>query len=97
MNLNLYDNSDDIVYKERENSFRRQSVQFNSNSDNSSSLSPFPSDAPLAMAYVRFQQWGNTMTANEALNKGTLFSDLVMPFEESAPSESADKMQGGMK
>lgn len=97
MNLNLYDNSDDIVYKERENSFRRQSAQFDGNSGNSSSLSPFPSDAPLAMAYVRYQQWGNTMTANEALDKGTLFSELVMPFEECAPSVNTDKSNGGMK
>lgn len=97
MNLNLYDNSEDIVYKERENRLRRQPVQSDSYSENEGSLSPFPSDAPLAMAYVRYQQWGNTLTAKEALDNGTLFSDLIMPFEEPAPSFNADKTWGGNK
>ena len=35
----------------------------------------------LAMAYVPFQQWGDTMEADKALPCGTLFSDLVFPFE----------------
>ncbi|MCR5708644.1 MAG: spore coat associated protein CotJA [Ruminococcus sp.] len=35
----------------------------------------------LAMAYVPFQQWGGAMEPDKALSCGTLFSDLVFPFE----------------
>jgi len=35
---------------------------------------------PYAMAYVRVQTWEKTMCAEEALNSGTAFSSLVMPF-----------------
>ena len=36
---------------------------------------------PLAMAYVPFQSWGDTKSAEDALECGTLFSDLVYPFK----------------
>lgn len=36
---------------------------------------------PLAMAYVRFQRWETPVTAEEALQRGTAFASLVMPFE----------------
>ncbi|MBO5164678.1 MAG: spore coat associated protein CotJA [Ruminococcus sp.] len=45
-------------------------------------MSPFPASTPLAMAYVPFQSWGDTMSPEEALDCGTLFSDLVFPFQE---------------
>ena len=33
-----------------------------------------------AMAYVRDQDWEKAMTARDALNYGTAFRSLVMPF-----------------
>lgn len=36
---------------------------------------------PLAMAFVRDQRWERPMSAHEALNSGTAFRRLVMPFE----------------
>ena len=35
---------------------------------------------PLAMAYVPWQEWKNVMCAAEGLEKGTIYSDLVLPF-----------------
>ena len=40
----------------------------------------FCGNVPLAMAYVRDQRWEKTMTARDALNSGTAFGSLVMPF-----------------
>ena len=34
----------------------------------------------LAMAYVPWQEWKNVMCAKEGMEKGTIFSDLVLPF-----------------
>lgn len=42
---------------------------------------PFPAETPLAMAYIYFQQWGETCSPEEALEAGTLFPDLNKPFE----------------
>ncbi len=39
---------------------------------------PFP--MALAMAYVRYQQWGTTYDPETALHRGTLFPDLDKPF-----------------
>ncbi|MBQ6944651.1 MAG: spore coat associated protein CotJA [Ruminococcus sp.] len=44
-------------------------------------MPPFPKNTPLAMAYVPFQSWGDTKSAEDALECGTLFSDLVYPFK----------------
>lgn len=38
-------------------------------------------NGPLAMAFVRDQRWERPMCAREALNRGTAFRRLVMPFE----------------
>jgi len=35
---------------------------------------------PLAMAYVRDQDWERPLRARDALNCGTAFRSLVMPF-----------------
>lgn len=78
MNLNMFDNIDGLVLRERENSLRRPPQ----NSGQIADMPEFPTSAPLAMAYVPFQSWGDTMSAENALNCGTLFSDLVFPFEE---------------
>ena len=35
----------------------------------------------LAMAYVPWQKWQNVMDGCSALKHGTIFEDLVLPFE----------------
>lgn len=35
---------------------------------------------PLAMAYVPFQNWGNLYEPFRALQRGTIFPDLDLPF-----------------
>jgi hypothetical protein len=35
---------------------------------------------PLAMAYVPIQKWKNIYANDVALNRGTIFSDLDLPF-----------------
>ena len=37
-------------------------------------------NAPLAMAYVPMQIWRNLYSAEAALDRGTLFSELDLPF-----------------
>lgn len=39
-------------------------------------------DLPLAMAYVPIQSWGDTYAPCKALNRGTLFPQLDLPFCE---------------
>lgn len=41
---------------------------------------PLPEDPVPAMAYVPFQQWGQTYEPERALDAGTLFPDLDKPF-----------------
>lgn len=40
----------------------------------------FPSETPVGMAYVPFQQWRETFDADTALSRGTLFPELDLPF-----------------
>lgn len=40
----------------------------------------FNRNVPLAMAFVRDQDWERVMNARDALNHGTAFRSLVMPF-----------------
>lgn len=40
----------------------------------------FSIDAPLAMAYVPMQIWRNLYSVSEGLARGTLFSELDLPF-----------------
>lgn len=42
--------------------------------------SVFAANVPLAMAYVRDQNWENPMRAMDALKSGTAFRSLVKPF-----------------
>lgn len=35
----------------------------------------------LAMAYVQWQRWQNVMDSCNALKHGTIFEELVLPFE----------------
>lgn len=40
----------------------------------------FPPNTPLAMSYVPYQQWEETYKENVALEKGTIFPSLDLPF-----------------
>ncbi len=40
----------------------------------------FPSDIPLAMAYVKWQAWQDIYEPCKALERGTLFQELDKPF-----------------
>lgn len=88
MNLNLFDDMDGLILRERENNLdspetfsRPVSPPQNNNSNNTSR---FPRNAPLAMAYVPFQEWGDVYTDDEAFPIGTLFPDLNFPFMRGA-------------
>ncbi|MDO4863478.1 MAG: spore coat associated protein CotJA [Ruminococcus sp.] len=78
MNLDLFNNIDGLVLRENGSAVpyadRTERMDMNAQSD-------MPAAPQLAMAYVPFQQWGDTMEADKALSCGTLFSDLVFPFE----------------
>lgn len=80
MNLNLFDNTDGLIIRERENNLTENPPQRNMNY--TGEIPAFPAETPLAMAYVPFQNWGDTKSAEEAFECGTLFSQLVFPFEE---------------
>lgn len=43
-------------------------------------ISVFPAVTPPGMAYVPYQQWGETFSAEEGMCKGTMFPDLDFPF-----------------
>lgn len=53
------------------------------NMGNSVQESVFPTETPLAMAYVPFQKWEEPYAPNEALAAGTIFPSLDLPFEGS--------------
>ncbi len=78
MNLNLFDDIDGLVLRERESSLNN--VSNNMRPGNSGDISRFPKNTPLAMAYVPYQQWGQVYDDSEALSKGTLFPELDLPF-----------------
>lgn len=40
----------------------------------------FPPETPIGMAYVPFQQWEEPLPENTALENGTVFPSLVLPF-----------------
>ena len=43
-------------------------------------VTPLPASPVPVMAYILFQQWGETYTAERALESGTLFPELNKPF-----------------
>ncbi len=45
-----------------------------------SSMSAFPAETPLGMAYVPYQKWKNVYEPGVALERGTVFEDLDKPF-----------------
>ncbi len=88
MNLNLFDDMDGLILRERENSLvspepYKRPVRPPQN-NNTGNMSHFPQNVSLAMAYVPFQEWGNVYTDDEAFQKGTLFPDLDFPFRRGA-------------
>lgn len=51
----------------------------------------FPENMPLAMAYVPYQTWGNTYSENVALERGTIFKELDLPFLGKKEAEKLGK------
>lgn len=78
MNLNLFDDSGFPVMSEK---------GFENKPDmmyREEKTSVFPNKTPLAMAYVPYQEWGEIIPHDKALECGTIFKDLVFPFEGGA-------------
>ena len=80
MKLDLLDDMEGLILHERENSLGAMEMKLNNTNKESDTVSRFPAKTPLAMAYVPFQQWGETYGDDEALSKGTLFPELDLPF-----------------
>lgn len=47
---------------------------------NEAIISKFPPETPVGMCYVPFQQWETPYAENTALEKGTMFPSLNLPF-----------------
>jgi hypothetical protein len=43
----------------------------------------FPTETPVGMCYVPFQQWESPLAENVGFEAGTIFPSLVMPFNTS--------------
>ena len=52
----------------------------NSTLMNNGEKSPFPAETPIGMCYVPFQQWEEPYAENVALERGTIFPSLDLPF-----------------
>lgn len=52
----------------------------NTNTAGDGSLSAFPANTPVGMCYVPFQQWETPYAENIALERGTMFPSLDLPF-----------------
>lgn len=84
MNLNLFDDINGLILRERENSLDSQN-RFTNNNNQSNNMSAntarFPANTPIGMAYVPFQQWTDVYSEDDAFMNGTLFPELNFPFE----------------
>ena len=80
MKLDLFDDMDGLILHERENSLGAMEMKVNITNKANGTVSRFPASTPLAMAYVPFQQWGETYSDDKALSSGTLFPQLDLPF-----------------
>ena len=80
MKLDLLDDMEGLILHERENLLGAMEMKLNNTNKESDTVSRFPAKTSLAMAYVPFQQWGETYGDDEALSKGTLFPELDLPF-----------------
>ncbi len=87
MNLNLFDDVDGLILRERENSLGNNNNNNNRPSVFNGETPRFPQKTPLAMAYVPFQQWGEVYNSDQAFNSGTLFPELDLPFERGGESK----------
>ena len=81
MKLDLFDDMNGFILRERENSLS-DSEKYKPLTD---TVSRFPARTPLAMAYVPFQEWGEVYDDDEAISYGTLFPDLKLPFSKGGP------------
>ena len=52
----------------------------NNTTNNNMNKSPFPAETPVGMCYVPFQQWETPYAENAALERGTIFPSLDLPF-----------------
>ncbi|MGN0674473.1 MAG: spore coat associated protein CotJA [Oscillospiraceae bacterium] len=50
------------------------------NNNKGNELSAFPAETPIGMCYVPFQQWEIPYAENIALERGTIFPSLDLPF-----------------
>ncbi len=55
-------------------------MYINTKPTNSGYLSEFPAQTPIGMCYVPFQQWETPYDENVALERGTMFPSLDLPF-----------------
>ena len=85
MNLDLIDNMDGFILRERESSLGTPDNP--QTAESSAGMTRFPSKTPLAMAYVPYQQWGDVYDDDKALCQGTLFPELDLPFRGGASRE----------
>lgn len=64
------------------NDYQRRSADNSMNAyAGTGSMSRFPEETPLGMAYVPMQQWSEVYDEAEAFSVGTLFPELNLPFE----------------
>lgn len=85
MNLNLFDDMDGLILRERENSLDSpETFKMKISPPQNENMSNLPKNASLAMAYVPFQEWGDVYSDDKAFPIGTLFPDLDFPFMRGA-------------
>jgi hypothetical protein len=78
MKLDLFDDIEGMIFHEREASLGPVDTDRNNNTSVPGTM--FPENPPLSMAYVPFQQWGETYSDDKAFSSGTLFPQLDLPF-----------------
>ena len=86
MNINLFDDMEGIVLRERENMLDK-TMPRNNNTDQNGNMTRFPENTPLAMSYVPYQIMNETYSPEDALNCGTLYPELVYPFRRGGNTE----------
>ena len=77
MNLNMFDDINGLILRERENSLEPKF----SAAPHQDGLSRLPDNPPIAMAYVPYQQINQFYELDKAMSAGTLFPELDLPFE----------------
>ena len=82
MKLNLLNEIDGSILHDKENNNAYTDTGINSKISQNGLTSRLPEKIPAAMAYVPYQQWGEVFDSSDALEKGTIFPELVFPFEK---------------